>query len=480
MSELAYSYATILKQEKQEDGTLKVYGKATDDSLDIDNQICDEGWLQDAMPQWFETGGNIREQHSNIAAGVATDYELKADGHYITAHVVDPVSVKKVEAGVLKGFSIGIRSPRIIRDNKAANGRIVDGQIVEVSLVDRPANPNAKLMLAKAAENGELMAVDQKAVTPADIAHLVTKSGNPVENIVEAVEAAAKDVAEVVETVVADVEAVVVEAEKVAPEVEAVATEVETVVETVEGDAEKSVVAGDVVKFDQNLFNTAIQAIGDLIAVEAAEAVEGSDETESIKQLLKAIKHLKKWYRGEVAEGEVANPNPAIMGDDNGDVESDDEELEGIYMAADGDKPEVDGEVCDKCYKALDVCKCADKSATPELAVDDTVAGGIIEKAVQSAKKAVEAELESLKSAAATAEAKTVALEAQLTDALSKAAAGGPVRTATKTKSVNVDELLVKAAEFRFKASATQDRILADGYRELADDLEKKALKGRK
>jgi pSer/pThr/pTyr-binding forkhead associated (FHA) protein len=50
---------------------------------------------------------------------------------------------------VLKGFSIGIRAPRVVRDNKAANGRIIDGQIVEVSLVDRPANPNAKLMLAK-------------------------------------------------------------------------------------------------------------------------------------------------------------------------------------------------------------------------------------------------------------------------------------------------------------------------------------------
>jgi hypothetical protein len=65
------SYAAIIKQEKQEDGTLLVYGKATDDSIDIDQQICDAGWLETAMPQWFKTGGNIREQHSNIAAGVA-------------------------------------------------------------------------------------------------------------------------------------------------------------------------------------------------------------------------------------------------------------------------------------------------------------------------------------------------------------------------------------------------------------------------
>ena len=73
---------------------------------------------------------------------------------YISALVVDPVSVKKVDAGVLKGFSVGIKNPRVVRDNKAANGRIVDGQIVEISLVDRPANPNCTLVLAKSV-NGE-------------------------------------------------------------------------------------------------------------------------------------------------------------------------------------------------------------------------------------------------------------------------------------------------------------------------------------
>jgi hypothetical protein len=163
--DLAHSYAKIIKQEKQEDGTLLVYGKATDDALDIDQQICDAGWLDRAMPEWFKTGGNIREQHSNIAAGVAKELDSKADGHYISALVVDPVSIKKVEAGVLKGFSIGIRSPRIVRDTKAANGRIIDGQIVEISLVDRPANPNAKLMLAKCDNELDLIKVEEYAET---------------------------------------------------------------------------------------------------------------------------------------------------------------------------------------------------------------------------------------------------------------------------------------------------------------------------
>ena len=152
MIDFANAYAEIIKADENEDGTMTVYGKATDDAIDSDNQICDATWLDRAMPEWFKSGGNIREQHSNIAAGVAKEYEAKQDGHYISALVVDPVSVKKVKAGVLKGFSIGIKAPRVVRDQKAANGRIIDGQIIEVSLVDRPANPNAKLMLAKSVD----------------------------------------------------------------------------------------------------------------------------------------------------------------------------------------------------------------------------------------------------------------------------------------------------------------------------------------
>lgn len=170
MNDLTTSYFSIEKADRQADGTLMVYGKATDDSVDIDQQICDAAWLDRAMPAWFKSGGNIREQHSSIAAGVAKEYEAKADGHYIMAHVVDPVSVKKVDAGVLRGFSIGIKSPRVVRDQKAANGRIIDGQIVEVSLVDRPANPNCQLVLAKSVD-GESSLVQVEELTEEIVKH---------------------------------------------------------------------------------------------------------------------------------------------------------------------------------------------------------------------------------------------------------------------------------------------------------------------
>ena len=167
-------YAQIVKYDKNDDGTLMVYGKATDDTLDLDSQICDPKWLDEAMPRWFKSGGNIREMHGPSAAGIAKEYEAKSDGHFIGVHVVDPLAAKKVETGVYQGFSIGIKSPRVVRDTKAVNGRIIDGQIIEVSLVDRPANPSAKLILAKAVE-GEttLVQVEElmefKAPLPSEI-----------------------------------------------------------------------------------------------------------------------------------------------------------------------------------------------------------------------------------------------------------------------------------------------------------------------
>lgn len=147
-------YAAITKADEQPDGTLIVRGVATDPSLDSDEQRCDPLWLKSAMPAWFRFG-NIREQHGHVAAGVATEYVVDdEDRHEIAAHVVDAGSVAKVKAGVLKGFSIGIRNARIRADKSAPGGIIQDGEIVEISLVDRPANPGCLLTLAKSARPG--------------------------------------------------------------------------------------------------------------------------------------------------------------------------------------------------------------------------------------------------------------------------------------------------------------------------------------
>jgi len=152
-------FAGIEKTVDQDDGSLLVYGKATDDSLDLDDQRCDADWLKTAMPAWFGTGhgvgGNIREQHrADSAIGKAIEHEAATDGHYITARIVDPLAVAKTRAGIFTGFSIGIRRPKIVKSPTAPNGLINGGTITEVSLVDRPANSNAILTLCKAAKTG--------------------------------------------------------------------------------------------------------------------------------------------------------------------------------------------------------------------------------------------------------------------------------------------------------------------------------------
>ena len=437
-------YAGIVKFDKQPDGTVIVYGKATDDTIDSDEQICDPAWLSKAMPEWFKYG-NIREQHSNIAAGVATDYEAKGSEHWITAHVVDPGSAKKVETGTLKGFSIGIRGARVAKDNKAAGGRIIDGQIVEVSLVDRPANPACTLVMAKSV-GADVIQVEE----------LMEQEG------VETVE-----VAEVIEETVETVVEETVDAPKTAGALI---------------DMAKAIAGDDLTnKFDQAMFDMARRGLAGLLAMEAAEMAEGADETDSIACLFAAIHALFEFHEDEVAEGEAE----AIEGG-QGDTDVD-SKLE-IELSDEADVAKEDGEdaveMCDKCNMAMKECKCAEGgySAT-EMSAEEKAA----KKAAKREKKNSELReliAEVVKTVLTTPEggADTVtkaveserieALESELAQVKSLAAPTGPKRMA---QSVSAEQSVNKslAAEYRLKAKNTLDKSLAQGYLKLAADLEK-------
>lgn len=160
----AVGWAPIIKADRQADGTLVITGKAADSTVDRDHQIADPAWLDKALGQWYgePDGGNIREQHDGKrAVGRAIEYRKSTDGgHYISAHIVDPVTVTKIENSVLRGFSWSARNARVQVDKTAAGGRIMDGQIYEVSVVDRPANPQCLFTIAKADDGGELVDVE--------------------------------------------------------------------------------------------------------------------------------------------------------------------------------------------------------------------------------------------------------------------------------------------------------------------------------
>ena len=449
---LTTAFFEIVKADKNADGTLMVYGKATDDSIDMDQQICDSTWLDSAMPEWFKSGGNIREQHSSIAAGVAKEYERKKDGHYIHALVVDPASVKKVDLGVLKGFSIGIKNPRITRDEKAANGRIVDGTIVEVSLVDRPANPNCQLVLAKSIDGETGVWKVEELIEKEDAVEATPVVETPAQDVV-AEEAAPA------ETPIAEI----VEEDKLEEM-------------GIEKTAKAKSILASLVKFDKGQYEAAREALANLIQVEAGEMKEGSNEIMSISHLLEAVAHLAMWYEGEEAEGEVA------------------EEM--IEMAAKPEEP-IDEEKCDKCGKMGKACKC-DKGAEPDpvptaetganldtativppsespksVSADEAEVSALVEQVVKSATESLKSEIAELVAAKEAALTKAVSLEEELATAKSLAVAGGPKRTGSSLGQPN--DLIVKAATYKAKANATTDPLLAKGYKALADEYFAKA-----
>ena len=67
-----------------------------------------------------------------------------------------------------------------------------------------------------------------------------------------------------------------------------------------------------------------------------------------------------------------------------------------------------------------------------------------------------------------------MALESELVAAKSAALAGGPKRTG-RVAVTDTNELLLKAAEYRQKAAATSDSILAKGYKALEKEYLAKA-----
>lgn len=156
-NDITYLSFPIEKTETTPDGDLLVYGKATDGSVDSDEQIVDTAFSSKAIADWLSSGANVRVQHNaqRDPAGVGVEVDTGPDGEtWVKSLVIEPIAKRLVEKGALRAYSVGIARPKIVRDSVARGGRIVDGEIVEISLVDRPANKNCGIQLVKSAEDG--------------------------------------------------------------------------------------------------------------------------------------------------------------------------------------------------------------------------------------------------------------------------------------------------------------------------------------
>lgn len=177
---------------KADDEQRIVYGIAS--TPDVDNQpgvwegqryagdVVETGAIEAALEDYLEYG-NVREMHAAKAVGTIIKAEMVNGQLRIAVRVEDDDAWRKVKAGVYKGFSIGGRAV------KAILARLADGRLVrrikkllltEISLVDRPANPAARILLFKGADMAdETETEDRAALDLAALVALAKAAPNP-------------------------------------------------------------------------------------------------------------------------------------------------------------------------------------------------------------------------------------------------------------------------------------------------------------
>ena len=129
-------YAPIAKIDAEE---RMVWGYASTEAEDEQGEVVTRVALAEALAAYMKFA-NIREMHQMSAVGVAAEASIDDKGLYVGARIVDERAWDKVRGGVYKGFSIGGR----VTARDPCDRKIITGlALTEISLVDRPANPEA-------------------------------------------------------------------------------------------------------------------------------------------------------------------------------------------------------------------------------------------------------------------------------------------------------------------------------------------------
>ena len=141
----------------------EVWGYASTEARDDQGEVVKREALIAALGDYMRFA-NIREMHQLSAVGVAREAAVDDRGLYVGARIVDDQAWQKVVEGVYKGYSIGGQiTQRDPADYKTITGLVLN----EISLVDRPANPEAVFDYWKAA--GALTMPDTRFNAPIQI-----------------------------------------------------------------------------------------------------------------------------------------------------------------------------------------------------------------------------------------------------------------------------------------------------------------------
>ena len=298
-------FAEICKVNDEE---RMVYGYASTEALDVQGERVTKDAIAAALPDYMRFA-NVREMHQPSAVGVTKSAELDDNGLYIGAKVIDDVAWSKVKGGVYKGFSIGGKSTTKV------DGVISGLRLTEISLVDRPANPECVIDLWK----GEDMKTTTTTTPPAvdQLAEMLNKGEITPERLLElAKSASAPAAADPTDTVIPNGDGVAkagdTEAAAAATETaEIVATEQsdavtsETATETVAVTAEKAEMTQDIFKYaGEEVYdaNTALQALAAVFSLFRSESGEEGEPPEQVAALKTVIDNLKAFISSEIME----------------------------------------------------------------------------------------------------------------------------------------------------------------------------------
>ena len=142
------SFGAFRKVSENPDGTLTVEGIASTGARDSMGEIVLPSAMKAAIPDYLAFPA-IREMHDSAkAAGTALSCSVDETGAtVVSALIVDPVAILKVSQGVYRGFSIG---GQVLKRDPVDRSIITELRLTEISICDRPANPECVLTMFKA------------------------------------------------------------------------------------------------------------------------------------------------------------------------------------------------------------------------------------------------------------------------------------------------------------------------------------------
>jgi phage head maturation protease/regulator of replication initiation timing len=294
---MKHFYAEICKVDDEQ---RMVYGYASTEALDVQGEIVTKQAMAAALQDYMRFA-NIREMHQPSAVGVAKSVEMDDKGTFISAHVVDDNAWSKVKAGVYKGFSIGGKA--IEKVDNVINAL----RLTEISLVDRPANPEALITLwkAEAATSDAAPSAEEAAVT--QLAQMLDQGAISAQRLVALAKADAKT-AVTADAAVADT------------------TDAQVNVDPVADAAAQSADAQVGKSTGEEIWDAgqALQALGSIQYVlqkerdEMAQGEDGEEGSEAAKQvnaLQTAVSALKEFIASEIQEDNAARTQDVALAD---------------------------------------------------------------------------------------------------------------------------------------------------------------------